>query len=178
MKTTVLMFVFCSSALAAGFPDREYRFMEMKAKALLIGHDLSKAGDRDEKFDPAKALQACDQIDKDRTAQFNEMRSRRTQAKKADPGWEESLKQQWGWDKNLTLNEAIKAQDKKWQELSEVAMPCKDPDSLTLVNNVVSDFNAADDVPFSLCVRMVKALRNSGVCGRPPLGNGSPATVP
>jgi hypothetical protein len=174
MKTTVFMFFFCSSALAAGFPDREYRSMEMKAKALLIGNDLSKVGGRNEKYDPAKALQACDQIDKDRTAQFNEMKGRRSLAEKGNPGWEENLKQQWGWDKNLNLNEAIKAQDKDWQELSEVAMPCKDPDSLTLVNNVVSDFNAADDGPFSLCVRMVKALRNSGVCGRPPLGTTAP----
>ena len=159
---------------AAGFPNREYRSMEMKAKALLIGHDLSKVAGKTDKFDPAKALQTCDQIDKDRTSQFKEMKARRTQAAKAEPGWEESLKAQWGWDKNLTLDEAIKAQDKDWQELSEVAMPCKDPDSLTLVNNVVDDYNAVDDSPLNLCVRMVKALRKSGVCGRPPMGTTAP----
>ncbi len=174
MKTALLIFVFCSSVLADSFPNRDYRSMEMKAKALLIGHDLSKAGGKDDRFDGAKALQACDQIDKDRTAQFAEMKERRTQAAKTDPGWEETLKTRWGWDKNLTINEAIRAQDKDWQELSEVALPCKDPDSLTLVNNVVSDFNAADDAPLNLCVRMVKALRKSGVCGRPPLGATAP----
>lgn len=152
--------------------------MEMKAKALLIGHDLSKVAGKKDKFDPAKALQACDQIDKDRTAQFAEMKARRSQAEKANPGWDEILKQQWGWDKNLTLTEAIKAQDKKWQELSEEALPCKDPDSLTLVNNVVGDYNAVDDAALNLCVRMVRALRKSGVCGRPTLENGSPSTAP
>jgi hypothetical protein len=167
MKTALLLLLACSTGLAAEFPSREYRSMEMRAKALLIGSDLSKAGGKNELFDPAKALQACDQIDQDRTAQFKEMQARRTQAAKTNAGWEETLKSQWGWDKKLTLNEAIAAQEKDWTELSEVALPCKDPDSLTLVNNVVSDFNAADDAPFSLCVRMVKALRNSGVCGRP-----------
>jgi hypothetical protein len=169
MKTALLILVFCSSAFADSFLGHAYRSMEMKAKALLIGYDLSKIAGKKDKFDPALALQACDQIDKDRSAQFNEMKARRTQADKANPGWEEILKAQWGWDKNLTLNEAIKAQDKDWQELSEVAMPCKDPDSLTLVNNVVGDYNAVDDAALNLCVRMVKALRKSGVCGRPPL---------
>ena len=174
MKTALLIFVFCSSAFADSFPNHAYRAMEMKAKALLIGHDLSKVAGKKDKFDPAKALQACDQIDKDRRAQFNEIKARRTQAAKTDPGWEETLKAQWGWDKNLSVTDAIKAQDKDWQELSEVALPCKDSDSLTLVNNVVSDYNAADDAPLSLCVRIVKALRNSGVCGRPPMGTTAP----
>lgn len=174
MKTLLLILAMTANASADTFPNREYRSMEMKAKALLIGHDLSKAGGKNELFDPAKALQACDQIDKDRASQFNEMKSRRTQAAKSDPGWEETLKLHWGWEKNVPIAESIKAQNAEWKELSEVALPCKDSDSLTLINNVVEDFNAADDAPFNLCVRMVKALRNSGVCGRPPLGT----TVP
>ncbi len=176
MKAFILISLFIGQVAAADFPLAQYRSMEMKAKALILGDDLSKAGGRGEKFDAALALQACDSIDKNREAQFKEMALRRTQALKADSGWEEKLRGQWGWDKNLTLPQAIQAQDKKWRELSEVALPCKDEDSLSLINNVVDDSNAVDDVPFSLCVRMVKALRKSGVCGRPPLEAIVPST--
>jgi len=180
MKTFFLTFILCSQVMAADFPTADYRAMEMKAKILILGDELSKAGGRGELFDAAKALQACDQIDKDRQSQFKGFAERRAmainEASGGVSGWEDRLKAKWDWRKDDTLAQAINKQKMKWKDLSKVALPCKDETSLELIDNVANDQNAVDDAPFSLCVRMVKALRNSAECGRPPFSTIVPST--
>ncbi len=180
MKTLLFGLLISSYAFAADFPLNEYRAMEMKAKVLILGDDLSKAGGRGEKFDAAQALQACDDIDKNRLSQFKGFVERRTEAlneaTNGSSGWEDRLKAKWNWDKNDTLSQAISKQNQKWKELAKVALPCKDETSLELIDNVANDQNAADDPPFSLCVRMIKALRKSAECGRPPFSTIVPST--
>lgn len=180
MKALLIALILSTRVLAADFPLNDYRGMEMKAKILILGNDLSKAGGRGEKFDAAKALQACDDIDKNRLSQFKGFSERRNEAvneaTSGASGWEDRLKAKWNWNKNDTIATAISKQNKKWKDLSRVALPCKDETSLELIDNVANDQNAADDAPFSLCVRMVKALRNSAECGRPPFSTIVPST--
>lgn len=180
MRTFLLALLLCSRGFAADFPVDEYRAMEMKAKVLILGDDLSKAGGRGELFDAAKALQACDQIDKDRQSQFKGFAERRAEAiaeaSSGVSGWEDRLKAKWDWRKDDTLAQAISKQKTKWKALAKVALPCKDETSLELIDNVATDLNAADDAPFNLCIRLIKALRKSAECGRPPFSTIVPST--
>ena len=168
----MLLGLFLSVAFAAEFPAADYRAVEMRAKILLIGLELSKSG-KEAKFDPAAALQSCDGIDNQQAPKFKELIERRLQAMASATantiGWEAKVMSAWRFpdaDKQ-TLGQALKAKLARWPVEVKLGLPCTDGPSLELIENIATDINAVDDTPFNTCVRMVKAFRGSGVCGRP-----------
>lgn len=172
MRFLVLILLSSSIAVAAEFPDREYRQAETKLGLLKIGEALGKFAGREGQFDSTAALQNCDNVDKSLSAGFESRRQARLKSIRESEvnvmGWEARAKDALMLDSSnkVTLSEALKKEAKKWRSEAEQSLPCTDSASLDFVENLADDFNAADEPVFNLCVRTVKALRKSPECGR------------
>ncbi|MFP5491201.1 MAG: hypothetical protein ACLGG0_06850 [Bacteriovoracia bacterium] len=172
MRFLVLIMLSSSFAMAAEFPDREYRQAETKLGLLKIGESLSQIAGREGQFDSAAALQKCDSVDKALNDGFKARRQARLKSIRESEvnvmGWEARAKDALMLDSSdkVTLTEALKKEAKKWRSEAKQSLPCTDAVSIDFVENLADDFNAADEPVFNLCVRTVKALRKSPECGR------------
>jgi len=150
---------------AADFPMKAYREYEVRAKTLIMGKELKQRFGSGQDFDSAYALQACDPIDASYQKMFAELKKRREEAHLTS---EQKLIAAWKWENpnNLPLADVLTARLREWPARATAELPCNDAPSMELVENLVTDTNAADDQPMTLCVRLVKAFRKSGECGK------------
>jgi hypothetical protein len=160
-----LLSLLFSQAIAADFPLAAYREYEVRAKVLVMGKELGQKFGRGQDFDTALALQECDPLDRSYQKMFSELKSRREKAASTP---EAQLISTWKWEnpQNKTLADVLKQRLKDWPARARQELPCNDDPSLELVENLVTDSNAADDPPMTLCIRLVKAFRKSGECGK------------
>lgn len=168
----LLLTLLNSTAKAAELPEREVRLAEVRLSLESVGEELAKVAGRGAAFDAALALQNCDAIDRALNPQMEARKKARLTAKREAesnvPGWETRLKDSLGLSpsERVSLAEALEVSARRAKTQLSRALPCNDEPSLELVDILAADENAADEGVINLCVRLVRALRKSGECGR------------
>jgi len=168
----LLLTLLSPMASAAEFPEREVRLAEVRLGLESVGEELAKVAGRGAAFDAALALQNCDAIDRALTPQMEARQKARQKAKREAEvnvlGWETRLKDSLGLSpsEKVPLAEALRVSARRAKTQLSRALPCNDEPSMELIDILAADENAADEGVINLCVRLVKALRKSGECGR------------
>ncbi|MBY0518649.1 MAG: hypothetical protein K2P81_17190 [Bacteriovoracaceae bacterium] len=171
----LIIFLITLPVFAEDFPEPELR--RGYAQNLII-RTLSQLKNEEKlksglDFDPAKAMAACDNVDKSMKDEILEKRRIFYAAKDARKSGKEN------WDKELReniefggaaqdgkpLNQTIRAHlDEKWPCASSTFSMCNDPVSMELLNNLASDPGIIDETIFSTCVRLIKYYKKAGTC--------------